>query len=83
MGGLVGWNNTGGIIQDSYATGNVTAGTGNTRAGGLTAQNNGSILRSYATGSGQRRQPGSRRPGRLQQQHAARQPSSIPMQPEP
>ena len=51
MGGLVGWNNVGGIIQDSYATGNVTAGTGGTRAGGLTAKNNGSILRSYATGA--------------------------------
>jgi filamentous hemagglutinin family protein len=51
MGGLVGWNNAGGTIQDSYATGNVTAGTGGTRAGGLTSQNNGSILRSYATGA--------------------------------
>ena len=51
MGGLVGWNNAGGTIQDSYATGNVTAGTGGTRAGGLTAQSNGSILRSYATGA--------------------------------
>ena len=29
----------------------MTAGTGSTRAGGLTAQNNGSILRSYATGA--------------------------------
>ena len=51
MGGLVGWNNGAGVIQDSYATGNVTAGPGNTRAGGLTAQNNGRILRSYATGA--------------------------------
>jgi hypothetical protein len=51
MGGLVGWNNGAGIIQDSYATGNVTAGNGSTRAGGLTAQNNGRILRSYATGA--------------------------------
>ena len=51
MGGLIGWNNTGGTIQDSYATGNVTAGTGSTRAGGLTGNNNGSILRSYATGA--------------------------------
>ena len=51
MGGLVGWSNAGGTIQDSYATGNVTAGTGGTRAGGLTAQSNGSILRSYATGA--------------------------------
>ena len=51
MGGLIGWNNAGGTIQDSYATGNVTAGTGGTRAGGLTAQSNGSILRSYATGA--------------------------------
>ncbi|WP_456628403.1 MBG domain-containing protein [Bradyrhizobium sp. URHC0002] len=51
MGGLVGWSNAGGSIQDSYATGNVTAGTGGTRAGGLTGQNNGSILRSYATGA--------------------------------
>ena len=51
MGGLVGWNNGAGTIQDSYATGNVTAGTGSTRAGGLTAQNNGRILRSYATGA--------------------------------
>ena len=51
MGGLIGWNNTGGTIQDSYATGNVTAGTGSTRAGGLAGNNNGSILRSYATGA--------------------------------
>ena len=51
MGGLVGWNNGPGIIQDSYATGNVAAGSGGTRAGGLTAQNNGRILRSYATGA--------------------------------
>jgi filamentous hemagglutinin family protein len=51
MGGLVGWSNAGGSIQDSYATGNVTAGTGGTRAGGLTGQNNGSVLRSYATGA--------------------------------
>ena len=51
MGGLTGSNNAGGTIQDSYATGNVTAGTGNTRAGGLAANNNGSILRSYATGA--------------------------------
>jgi hypothetical protein len=51
MGGLVGWNNGAGIIQDSYATGNVTAGTGNTRAGGLAGQNNGAILRSHATGA--------------------------------
>ena len=51
MGGLIGWNNTGGIIQDSYAIGNVTAGTAGTRAGGLAGNNNGSILRSYATGA--------------------------------
>jgi hypothetical protein len=51
MGGLIGWNNAGGIIQDSYATGNVTSGTAGTRAGGLAGNNNGSILRSYATGA--------------------------------
>ena len=51
MGGLVGWNNGAGTIQDSYATGNVTAGTGGTRAGGLTGQNDGAILRSHATGA--------------------------------
>ncbi|MEH2502407.1 filamentous hemagglutinin family protein [Bradyrhizobium sp. AZCC 1578] len=51
MGGLIGWNNAGGTIQDSYATGNVTAGTAGTRAGGLAGNNNGSILRSYATGA--------------------------------
>jgi hypothetical protein len=51
MGGLIGWNNTGGTIQDSYATGNVTSGSGGTRAGGLAGNNNGSILRSYATGA--------------------------------
>jgi hypothetical protein len=51
MGGLIGWNNSGGTIQDSYATGNVTTGTAGTRAGGLTAQNDGAILRSYATGA--------------------------------
>jgi hypothetical protein len=51
MGGLVGWNNANTRIQDSHATGNVTAGTSGTLAGGLTGQNNGSILRSYATGA--------------------------------
>ena len=51
MGGLIGWNNAGGIIQDSYAIGNVTAGTAGTRAGGLAGNNNGGILRSYATGA--------------------------------
>ncbi|KRR04069.1 hypothetical protein CP49_12985 [Bradyrhizobium valentinum] len=51
MGGLIGWNNAGGTIQDSYAIGNVTAGTAGTRAGGLAGNNNGSILRSYATGA--------------------------------
>ena len=67
MGGLVGWNNGGGTIQDSYATGNVTAGTGGTRAGGLTGQNNGAHTQEPRHRSGQRRQPGSRRSGRLQQ----------------
>ncbi|MEH2554520.1 filamentous hemagglutinin family protein [Bradyrhizobium algeriense] len=51
MGGLIGWNNVDGTIQDSYAIGNVTAGTAGTRAGGLAGNNNGSILRSYATGA--------------------------------
>ncbi len=51
MGGLTGWNNVGASIQDSYATGNVTAGSVTSRAGGLTGTNNGSILRSYATGA--------------------------------
>ncbi len=52
MGGLVGWNNGGGaVIQGSYATGNVTGGSGGTRAGGLAGQNNGTIRRSYATGA--------------------------------
>ncbi|KRR03807.1 hypothetical protein CQ10_17795 [Bradyrhizobium valentinum] len=51
MGGLIGWNNAGGTIQDSYAIGNVMAGTAGTRAGGLAGNNNGSILRSYATGA--------------------------------
>jgi filamentous hemagglutinin family protein len=51
LGGLAGWNNGSSIIQDSYATGNVTAGSGGTRAGGLTGQNNGVIRRSYATGA--------------------------------
>jgi filamentous hemagglutinin family protein len=51
MGGLTGWNNAGASIQDSYATGNVTAGSVTSRAGGLTGTNNGSILRSYATGA--------------------------------
>ena len=83
MGGLVGWNNGAGTIQDSYATGNVTAGTGGTRAGGLTAQNNGRILRSYATGavSG-----GSQGVGGLvgfNSTGTPTQPSSIPTRPEP
>ena len=51
LGGLTGSNNTGGSIQDSYATGNVTAGSGGTRAGGLAGNNSGSIFRSYATGA--------------------------------
>ncbi|MEH2625991.1 filamentous hemagglutinin family protein [Bradyrhizobium sp. AZCC 1719] len=53
MGGLVGSNGNGGSIRDSHATGNVTAGTGGTRAGGLAGSNQAgaSILRSYATGA--------------------------------
>ncbi len=52
FGGLVGWNNSASsVIQNSYATGAVSSGTGSTRTGGLVGQNNGTIIRSYATGA--------------------------------
>ncbi|WP_426527027.1 MBG domain-containing protein [Bradyrhizobium sp. McL0615] len=52
FGGLVGWNSSSSsIIQNSYATGTVSSGTGSTRTGGLAGQNDGTILRSYATGA--------------------------------
>ncbi|MEH2607817.1 beta strand repeat-containing protein [Bradyrhizobium sp. AZCC 1693] len=52
FGGLVGWNNgAAAIIQNSYATGSVSSGTGSTRTGGLVGQNNGKVLDSYATGA--------------------------------
>ena len=39
-----------GIIQNSFATGTVSSGTGSTRTGGLAGQNNGKVFDSYATG---------------------------------
>ena len=52
FGGLVGWNNGApAIIQNSYATGSVSSGTGSTRTGGLVGQNNGKVFDSYATGA--------------------------------
>ena len=52
FGGLVGWNNgSSSIIQNSYATGTVSSGTGSTRTGGLVGQNNGKVFDSYATGN--------------------------------
>jgi hypothetical protein len=53
LGGLVGQTNWGGqqSIQDSYATGNVTYTGSNGSLGGLAVYFNGSISRSYATGT--------------------------------
>lgn len=47
-GGLVGGNGNGGVIIDSYATGNVK---GNSFVGGLIGSNGGNITDSYATGN--------------------------------
>lgn len=46
--GFVGLNDASGVINDSYATGNVK---GRYYVGGLVAENRGSINRSYATGN--------------------------------
>ncbi len=56
VGGLVGYNGShfydGGIIQDSYATGNAKGGAGHyDRVGGLVGYNVGTIGNSYATGN--------------------------------
>jgi filamentous hemagglutinin family protein len=50
VGGLVGYNNNGGMISNSYATGTVSGGGG---VGGLVGYNSttGTISNSYATGS--------------------------------
>jgi len=50
-GGLVGQNDEDGLIEDSYATGNVVAEDSYAGIGGLVAFNNGTIRDSYATGS--------------------------------
>jgi filamentous hemagglutinin family protein len=49
VGGLAGFM-TGGLIQDSYATGNVGS-TSSLYAGGLVGTSSGQVLRSFATGS--------------------------------
>ena len=49
VGGLVGFNATGGTISNSYATGTVTGGA-SSRVGGLVGNNSGSISNGYATG---------------------------------
>jgi len=49
-GGLVGWNYLG-TVTDSYATGAATADPTGARAGGLVGYNQGSVERSYATGT--------------------------------
>ena len=52
IGGLVGYNNTGGIIVASSATGSADGGAGATdRVGSLVGQNEGTIIASSATGS--------------------------------
>jgi filamentous hemagglutinin family protein len=51
IGGLVGLNYGGGIISNSYATGNLPFFDGNSSVGGLVGENNGSVSKSYATGS--------------------------------
>lgn len=48
IGGLVGYNSTGTLIQNSYSTGNVSA---NNRVGGLVGANFGQIQDSYSTGN--------------------------------
>ena len=51
-GGLVGWNNDGGTVTESYATGSVDASGDYEFVGGLVGYNSeGVITKSYATGS--------------------------------
>jgi hypothetical protein len=50
VGGLVGWNRTGGNISNSYATSAAQTSLLGT-AGGLVGTNDGSIMSSYATGA--------------------------------
>ncbi|MGF6479577.1 filamentous hemagglutinin N-terminal domain-containing protein [Paraburkholderia sp. JPY419] len=50
-GGLVGDNELGGVIEQSYASGAVTAVAHTTGGGGLAGGNEGTITQSYATGS--------------------------------
>ncbi len=49
MGGLVGWNDTAGLVEQSYATGTVT-GTANTTGGLVAFNGGGTITDSFATG---------------------------------
>lgn len=53
IGGLVGYNDGGATIRNSYSTGAVTATTSGLSTGGLVGQNNAnnSIINSYATGA--------------------------------
>jgi hypothetical protein len=50
LGGLVGWNDPSGVIDDSYARGNATDGRGKGASGGLVGANDGKISTSYSTG---------------------------------
>jgi len=47
-GGLVGWNKSGGILRNSYSSGKVVLTT--SWGGGLSGDNEGSIINSYSTG---------------------------------
>jgi hypothetical protein len=50
LGGLVGWNDPFGTIDNTYALGNATDGRRNGASGGLAGQNDGKISTSYSTG---------------------------------
>ncbi len=50
-GGLVGNNDVGGTITDSYATGNIVSTAQNDEVGGFAGYNQGTITNSYATGN--------------------------------
>ena len=51
VGGLVGYNDTGGAISNAYTTGAVTGGAGSTYVGGLVGVNIGAITNAFATGA--------------------------------
>ncbi len=51
VGGLVGYNYSGGMVSNSHATGSVSGGDHGNYAGGLVGKNSGTVDASYATGS--------------------------------